>query len=204
MPSNHNPFPRPSALDQRYLTELSEVAKRCYERGWCAGTAGNFSLRGQSGIVWLSPSGVRKGDLTANLFIALGLEDAKPISPESGKASAEAPLHVGIYRANPNAKSVVHVHPPAVTKLSFNAKNLVFEGKEMQKALGLPGHEEKLDIPVIANTQDMDALGKNAVKILNAKAPVVILAGHGVYGFGKSPQEALNFIEGLEFLCATI
>ena len=74
-----NPHPSPSPLQKRLLGEVVEAASRCYELGWTVATAGNFSIRGNPGIVWQSPSGVPKGSLSPRSFIAINEETARPV-----------------------------------------------------------------------------------------------------------------------------
>ena len=200
-----NPFPVPTRLQKVYLAELVGVAKACYDRGWSHGTAGNFSLRGSDGLVWQSPSGLNKGALDPTAFIAIDLATAKPVVPQSARPSQEMPVHLGIYRAVSGAVSVVHTHPPALVERSRQGKDLVFKGEEMQKHLGCHDHLETLVVPVLKNPtpEEMPALTDGVAAFIKAKVPMVVLATHGVYAWGRSPMEALSFIEAAEFLCST-
>ena len=202
---NANPFPVPSALEKVYLQELVQCAKACYDRGWSWGTAGNFSLRGHDGIVWQSPSGLNKGALDPKNFIAIDLETTTPITPQSARPSQEMPVHLGIYRAVEDAMSVVHTHPPALVELSRSGKDLVFQGQEMQKHLGCHDHLQTLTVPVLRNPtpSEMPALTVDVAQFIRKGVPMVILATHGVYAWGKSPMEALSYVEAVEFLCRT-
>lgn len=198
-----NPFPVPSPLDKVLLTELVQVAKECYARGWSWGTAGNFSLRGRDGVIWQSPTGVCKGDLRADLFVPVNLETEKALQVSIHRASAEMPVHAGIYKYVSDAKCVVHTHPPAVVELSRKKEKITFSGEEMSKALGLKSHTEVLTIPVLPNATPEEMLTYSGkIKAgLGDTAKVVVLAGHGVWAWGQSPKEALGFIEALDVLC---
>lgn len=200
-----NPFPCPSPLEQVYLRELVDVARRCYDRGWSHGTAGNFSLRGRNGLIWQSPTGLCKGELDARHFIAVDLASAQAVSPQSAKPSGEMPVHLGIFRSVKAAMTVVHTHPPFLVAASRDGKALQFQGEEMQKHLGAFDHLEKISIPVIRNVTpgDMPKMSEQTGKHINEKVPMVILSAHGVYAWGRTPMEALSFIEAAEFLCKT-
>jgi ribulose-5-phosphate 4-epimerase/fuculose-1-phosphate aldolase len=199
----HNPFPVPSPLDKILLAELVQVAQECYNRGWSWGTAGNFSLRGSNGVVWQSPTGVCKGDLRAELFVPVDLETEKEMQFSIHRASAEMPVHAGIYKFVADAKCVVHTHPPALVGLSRNRKKLTFSGEEMGKALGLKSHTEALTIPVLPNAtpEEMLSYSGRIKSGLGDTAKVVVLEGHGVWAWGRTPKEALGFIEALDILC---
>jgi methylthioribulose-1-phosphate dehydratase len=205
MKATRNPFPQPTALERVLLKELTRCAKACYDRGWSHGTAGNFSLRGRDGIVWQSPSGLNKGELNPEHFIPIALETAEVIWPLEVRPSAEMPMHVGIYRAVEAAMAVVHSHPPALVELSRPGKTLVFKGEEMQKHLGCKDHDETLKLPVIENPslKAMRGMVDGVAEYVNPKVPMVVLASHGVYAWGKTPMEALSLLEAAEFLCRT-
>ena len=172
-----NPFPLPTPLEKIMLRELANVAARCYDRGWSWGTAGNFSIRGQGRLIWQSPTGLCK--------------------------SAEMPVHAGIYKHVSEAKCVVHTHPPFAVLASRGKKELRFQNEEMTKALGLTSHTEILIIPVLPNgtPEEMKLYSPRVKGGVGDVAKVVVLEGHGVWAWGKTPMEALAYLEALEFLC---
>ena len=198
-----NPFPVASSLQQRRLDQIVKIAALTYSRGWNAGTAGNFSVRGSDDILWQSPSGVAKGKMRWQQFIPVSIKTCQGILPLSARPSAEMPLHAGIYRELLWVNAVVHVHPPYAVRASRNLSNLSFIDKEMNKAFGVDSHETEIVIPVIPNTQDMLTLGSNLRDYLRPGIQVLMLRDHGIYAFGREPQEALNLIESLEYLCQT-
>lgn len=198
-----NPFPAPSAMQERLLLEMVRVAERCYSRGWSWGTAGNFSVRGSDGVIWQSPTGLCKGELRPELFVAVNLETEKAVEPYTQKPSAEAPVHLGIYKAVPEAGCVVHTHPHESVAMSFAMDQFEFEGEEMGKALGAKTHLESIVIPILANPtpEEMLTFSNRVLAGIKAPAKMVILKGHGVYAWGKTPLEAMGYLEALEFLC---
>ena len=199
----HNPFPSPTAFEKVLLQELAKVAARCYDRGWSWGTAGNFSIRGQGGLIWQSPTGLCKGELRPDLFVAVDLQTESAVEPWTQKPSAEMPVHAGIYKAVPSARCVVHTHPPKVVAASRGRQSLVFRGEEMAKAMGLASHEDSLTIPILPNgsPEEMKSYSPLVKAGIPDVAKVVILEGHGVWAWGKTPMEALAYLEALEFLC---
>lgn len=198
-----NPFPVPTPLQQKRLEQIVKIAALTYSRGWNAGTAGNFSVRGSNGILWQSPSGVPKGKMQSRQFIPVSIASCQSIWPVSPRPSAEMPLHAGIYRELPWVNAVVHVHPPHAVRASKDRAQLSFVEKEMNKAFGVDTHETEIVVPIIPNTQDMLNLGASVAQHLKPGLPVLLLREHGIYAFGKEPQDALNLIESLEYLCQT-
>lgn len=198
-----NPFPLPTPLQSIELKTLVGLTRRTYERGWNFATAGNFSIRGSNRLMWQSPSGVNKGNMYPQQFVPVDIDSLYSPRPDAARPSDETPLHAGIYRNAPMARAVLHVHSPALVRESQRREAMVFEGQEMGKAFGAVEFSERIEIPMIPNTQDMEALGQIVQNHMNPNIPVLILKGHGIYAWGPSSETALSYIEGLEFLCQT-
>jgi len=201
-----NPFPSPTPLEKSLLEELVSVARECYQRGWSWGTAGNFSLRGHDDLIWQSPSGVCKGNLRADHFVPIDLQTEKALQVSIHNASGEMPVHAGIYKVVPEARCVVHTHPPSLVRLSRGKNKLVFSNQEMAKALGLTSHTETLSISVLPNPTptEMVHYSRKIKEGIGDIAKVVILEGHGVWAWGHSPIEALGYAEALDLLCQQV
>jgi methylthioribulose-1-phosphate dehydratase len=182
------------------LAGLIEFGRQASARGWVPATSGNFSVRAGDGCL-ITRSGLDKGHLEPGDLIAVALEGGLPPG-----VSAEAPLHLERYRSDPSIGAVLHVHTVAATVLSrVDAKRgaVRLEGFEMQKALeGFATHEGFADLPVFENAQDTEALAHRVRERLGADAvvPGYLLAGHGMYAWGRTLREARRHVEGLEFL----
>jgi len=184
---------------------LMSIIKRITARGWCPATAGNFSvLIGSNPLrMLISPSGVDKNLLSADDLLVVN-EKVEVISG-TGKPTAEGLIHAAVYQTRA-ARSVLHIHTVANTVLSEKHLKLGFieiSGYEILKALpGVTSHQHKELIPIFANSQDMTRLSQDIFKKLqkdkNIKA--VLLAGHGLYTWGESPQAAYQHLEAFEFL----
>ncbi len=173
-------------------------------RHWVPATSGNFSVRIDEGHVAITRSGVDKGALTSADILIQPL--AAPLLPRS---SAEAPLHLALYRRHAAIGAIFHVHAPASTVLArLHGPGLLrLTGWELQKALpGITSHEEAVDVPVFANDQDTERLSalvdeRFEAPVAGARlAPGYLLAGHGLYAWGASPKEAARHLEALETL----
>jgi len=182
-------------------TETAAEAKRLSALGFLACTAGNLSCKLGDGTIAMSPSGVDKGALTLEDFILLG-DDGRPRPPDARKPSDETALHVGLYRLV-GCAAVCHGHPPHAVALSLGPASLLrFSGIEMQKAFaGTSTHEGELVLPVIDNSQDMEVLRTRAAAVLHPAVPAVVVRGHGVYAWGRTPKEAARHLETVEWLC---
>ncbi len=197
--SSLHPFVQPSPLLKRDLKRLLELAQLSFSRAWNPGTGGNFSLRQDQNLCWVSASGKHKGLLTVEDFLPIGINDAQPVAPCLRKPSDETALHCAIYRASEEARAVLHVHTPHT--VAMVKKPLLLSDNEMLKVFGFPTHETEIEVPSLPNTQDMQNLGLSVAPYLNHQLKVLVLEGHGVYAWGRTADEAMYRIEALEYLC---
>ena len=180
---------------------LVAIGRFAAARGWVPATSGNFSHRIDARTIAVTRSGVDKGNLSAQSIAALALDE--PLPPG---VSAETPLHLARYRADARIGAIVHVHTVAATVLSrlYAADGaLRLSGFEMHKALdGVTTHESEVTVPIFANAQDTVALAQSVEAQLggNPATPGYLLAGHGLYAWGATMDEARRHLEGLEFL----
>lgn len=183
------------------LAALAAEARRIAGLGFLACTAGNASVRLPDGTIAMSPSGVDKAALQPADFILLG-EDGRPKGGDTRKPSDETALHLALYRAA-GCGAVCHGHPPHAVAMSLGAAQAIrFHGIEMQKAFaGVATHERELLLPVIENSQDMAVLASRALAARREEVPAVLVRGHGVYAWGRTPAEAGRHLETVEWLC---
>jgi methylthioribulose-1-phosphate dehydratase len=193
-------------VSEQILTQLAGEAARLASLGFMACTAGNVSacLEREPLVVAMSPSGVDKGQLKQVDFIRVGA-DARPLPPDQRKPSDEALLHLRLYQAL-GCSAVCHGHPPHAVALSLGAEGIIgVQGIEMQKAFaGTATHLCERNLPVVANSQDMEELSRWVLAARNPAVPAVVVRGHGVYAWGASVREAARHLETVEFLCRVL
>src|SRR5579863_2097790 len=142
---------------------LCATARWCYARGWVPATSGNFSVRNRDGAhILISPSGLDKGVMTMADLLETDLE-GRP-ADAAKKPSAETRLHAVIYRARPDAASILHVHTVWNTILSgrfAGAGYVPLEGYEILKGLeGVTTHEYEERVPILRNSQNYEDLAQ--------------------------------------------
>ena len=193
-----------SAADPR--NALIDAGAFFHSRGWAPATGGNYSARTDSGLV-LTASGTHKGHLRAEDLLATDLEGT-PLQSER-KTSAETALHVALYAMDPAIGSVLHTHSPQATVLSLHhaqAGLFGLQGYEMLKAFaGITTHATRLQLPILANDQNMERLAARAIPAIQATdacAPGLLISGHGLYAWGCDVAEARRHVEAFEFLFA--
>ena len=87
-------------------------------------------------------------------------------------------------------------------RLYAGAGHIRLEGYELLKAFhGNTTHDDSIDVPVFANTQDMPTLAAQVDALLDRK-PLwgYLIDGHGLYAWGRDMAEARRHLEAFEFL----
>lgn len=184
---------------------LAGAGRDFYGRGWVLGTSGNFSAVESFEPLRLAitASGADKGALTSRHILQI---DARgEVTGGRGRPSDEARLHLTVVRVR-GAGAVLHTHSVWSTILSeafAEDGRLVIEGFEMLKGLAnVCTHEHRESLPIIENSQDMEALAR-ALKDVLERYPDshgVLLRRHGLYTWGRDLAEAKRHVEILEFL----
>ena len=191
------------------VADVMEMGRFAASRGWVPATSGNFSVRIDVKTIAITRSGCDKGSL-ADGDILIQPIDA-PLLPGS---SAEAALHLSLYRTRPAVGAIFHAHSLAAAVLgqaTLPQASLILTGWELQKAItGVTSHEQTIEVPVFANDQDIEALSHRVlarwIEPPNAdhRAPGYLLAGHGLYAHGGTPADAIRHHEALDAVFSQI
>jgi methylthioribulose-1-phosphate dehydratase len=191
---------------------ICELCRQFYGLGWVSGTGGGISIRGAEGI-YIAPSGVQKERLDpADVFLLDGddLSQGRVLRAPADsalKVSECQPLFFHAFRDRA-AGAVIHSHSVwavLAAKLSSprgEAGVFVSEGLEMHKGLRGKGCRDRVEIPIIANTareaELADSMG--AAMAAHPDVDAVIVAGHGIYVWGRDWVQAKTQAECLDFL----
>ncbi|MFN8221377.1 MAG: methylthioribulose 1-phosphate dehydratase [Fimbriimonadales bacterium] len=174
-----------------------------HARGWSPGTGGNYSYVQslEPFRLVVSPSGIDKGTLSPEKLLVV--DEKGTVVEGNGKPSAETLLHVAIAQRW-GGKVIVHTHSIWNTIASLRpGRAFEIEGLEMLKALeGNTTHEASELVPVVDNSQDMEALSGVLADTAEQfpRAHGVLLRGHGLYTWGDSIAQAQRHLEAFEFL----
>jgi methylthioribulose-1-phosphate dehydratase len=115
-------------------------------------------------------------------------------------------LHLQIYRRFPLATMVLHTHSrtqSVASRLYLERGTVRLQGWELQKALdGHTTHADVVEIPVFPNTQHMPELLAQVDAWLDSGKPLqaYLIAGHGLYTWGRDAEQARRHLDALEFL----
>jgi methylthioribulose-1-phosphate dehydratase len=186
---------------QQACQSIIEAGRFLNQRGWVPATSSNFSLRLASGEIAITASGYHKGELTAEAVMRV---DADGAPLEARKPSAETLLHTALYKRFADIGAVLHTHSVHATVLSrLYPTEVLFEDYELLKAFrGVETHETRIAIPIFPNDQDIPRLSARIDRWLGAHPPVpgYLIAGHGLYTWGRDMKEALRHVEAFEVL----
>ncbi|HEU4683039.1 MAG TPA: methylthioribulose 1-phosphate dehydratase [Nitrospira sp.] len=192
-----------------YADDLAETARWAHRNGWAPATSTNYSVRlppeAAPAICAITASGVDKGTIDAGDIVAVdgaglavGCPDLRP--------SAETPLHLMLYRTT-DAGAVLHTHSLAAALLSRTEMpeggRLILSGWELLKGLGgITTHEQDVVLPIFPNSQDIPKLATVIEAHLTVAAACYgfLLAGHGIYVWGKDLRTAKRHLEVFEFI----
>ncbi|HTW25911.1 MAG TPA: class II aldolase/adducin family protein [Acetobacteraceae bacterium] len=164
------------------------------QKGLVAGTEGNVSARAADGTVWMTPSNVNKGEVTAGMLVRLDLE-ARVIEGERAPTS-ERYMHLEFYRQRPGAGGVAHGHPVFATAFAAAGRKLP---RDILPEL----------IAVIGDIALVPYARPSSPKLAAAIAPycqyhnVFLLQNHGAIAVGRDVRDAYHRLEVAEAYAKT-
>jgi len=176
--------------EREILESLCEACRRLHERNLLAAGDGNLSARLPDGRIAMTPSGVAKAWIRPRDFAFLSLEGGIL----KGNPSSERLMHLAIYESCPEAKVIVHAHPPTAIAWTVARPEL----KEMpcealpEIILGAGA------IPIVPYARPGTADLGEALKPFLPIHRLLVMARHGAVCWGEDAAEAAGGIERLE------
>lgn len=163
--------------------EVLDVAKELLAKGLVEGTSGNVSARLDDGTVWITPSSVPYETMMLDDLVRISMDDE--VLEGERHPSSERALHLAVYRAYPEIRSVIHAHPVHATMFAVARQPIPAVIDEF--AIYVGG-----DVPVCEYAQSgTPAVGDVAVAQLG-QVGAALLANHGMVAVGTEPRKALQ------------
>lgn len=175
--------------------QIAGTLARIYAGGMTTTSGGNISIREDNGDLWITPSGVDKGELKATDIVCVRADGR---AEGLHAPSSEYPFHRAIYERRPDLHAIIHAHPPALVSFSIVRQvpdtNVLPQVQHVCGAVGyapyaLPGSE---------------ALGERIAQEFEKGYNAVIMENHGTVVGGSSLERAYQRFETLEFCARTI
>lgn len=174
--------------------QLVAIMNRIYHNGMTTLSGGNLSILEENGDLWITPSGIDKGNLTSKDIMCV-TADGKIVGPH--RPSIELPFHRAIYAKRPDFRAVVHAHPPALVSFSIVHQipntSIIPQAQRVCGPVGFakygpPGSEE---------------LGRHMANCFGEGYNVVVLENHGAATGGPDLLTAFQRLETLDFCART-
>ena len=180
----------------REIEDCLALNKSLKENNLVKLTWGNASVLSEDGkSIVIKPSGVNFSDLTYSQLCIVDLYSGRLIS--GMKPSVDTAIHLEIYKAFPEIKSIIHSHSKFATSWA--------QALEPIPILGTTHADYFLgDVPVARQLEEFELdeyeknLGQSVVdffqsnKINPLNIPAILLPGHGVMVFSDSPKRTLE------------
>ncbi len=170
--------------------QLVTIMNRIYQYGMTTTSGGNLSIRDENGDIWITPSGIDKGNLT-RADINCVKPDGTILGPH--KPSVELPFHKQIYALRPDLHGVLHAHPPTLVAFSLARKipniHLIPNATLVCGSVAMA----KYDVPGSAQ------LGKNIAEKFAEGHNTVMMENHGVVCGASDLFHAFMAFETLDF-----
>lgn len=180
---------------EKIKAEICAVGKKLWMRSYVDGNGGNISYRLTPDAVLCTPTLTSKFDLTPEHICLVDLQGNQLAG--SHPRTSEILLHLEIYKSVPEAKGVVHCHPPHATAYAITGRVPptciipefeVFVGRVAVSPYETPG------------TQKFAETVLPFVKSHNT----VLLSNHGIVCWADTVTHAEWYAEVLETYCATL
>ncbi len=174
--------------------KVAEILKRIYTFGMTTTSGGNISMKDDEGNIWITPSAVDKGNLSAADIVQIDRNgEVRGLHPPS----SELPFHLAIYKIRPDIRGIIHAHSPIL--VSFSIIQKVPNTRIIPQAYQLCGKTGYAPYELPGS----EALGQSIAREFEKGINAVIMENHGTVVGGYSLQDAFARFETLEFCAQT-
>jgi L-fuculose-phosphate aldolase len=175
--------------EEQARADIVEVGRRLWERGYVASNDGNISVRLDDHRLITTPKNVSKGFMTPDMMVVTDL-DGRKIAGERDPSS-ELKMHLEVYRNRPDARAVVHAHPPTAT--GFAVAGIALDRAILAEVITTLG-----SIPIAEyatpSTEELPAAVRKYVKAHDG----LLLANHGALALAGDVMQAYYRMETIE------
>lgn len=175
--------------------EIILTGKKLWDRQYVDGNGGNMSVRLDEKHVVCTPTLCSKRDMRVEDLSLVDLENRKICG--GSRPTSEILLHLEIYKGVPEAKAVVHCHPPYATAYAITGTvppgNLIPEQEVFVGPVALAPYE----------TPGTMAFAKTVLPFVR-NHNTILLANHGIVCWGDTITHAEWYVEVVDTYCKTV
>jgi L-fuculose-phosphate aldolase len=169
--------------------DIVEIGRRLYARGYTASNDGNISVRIDGERLLMTPRSVCKGFMDPSMLCITDLDGRKIEGLRD--PSSEMLMHLEVYRQRPDARAVVHAHPPIAT--GFAVAGIPLDRAVLAEVVTTLGSVPIADYAT-PSTQELPAAVREYVKAHDG----MLLANHGALTIGADLYSAYYKMETIE------
>jgi len=175
--------------------EIIRVGRKLWERQYVDGNGGNISYRIAQKYVICTPTMCSKGDLVTEDLSLIDLENVRLCGERPH--TSEILLHLEIYKAVPQARAVIHCHPPHAT--AYAITGLLPPGNVIPE-------QEVFVGPVAVTPYETPGTEKFAESVLPyvRNHNTILLGNHGIVCWADTVTHAEWLVEIVDTYCRTI
>jgi L-fuculose-phosphate aldolase len=174
----------------RLFEEIRDACSHLHARGMLAAADGNVSVRISDETIAITPARVNKARLRRGSLARVAL-DGRILK---GRPSTERAMHLAVYRNCPEARAVVHAHPPTAIAWTLARPEMSELPTDALPELLLAAGRVPIVPYARPGTEDM----ATALLPFLPAHRLLLLARHGALAWGESMEEAVNGIERVE------
>ena len=177
---------------QKAKEEVLWGCRLMVERGYLLGTVGNLSARADgTDLVVITPTSLPYDTMTEEDLVVVNLNGE--IVSGKHQPSIECSMHLGVYRARPELRALVHTHSKYATTVSLIKELDIMPAIDTEQSLYLGG-----DINIVPfafpGSKELAEYVKEGIGT-NAG---LLMANHGALGVGISMKDAVIASEIIE------
>ena len=170
---------------QKAKEEVLWGCRLMVERGYLLGTVGNLSARADgTDLVVITPTSLPYDTMTEEDLVVVNMNGE--IVSGKHQPSIECSMHLGVYRARPELRALVHTHSKYATTVSLIKELDIMPAIDTEQSLYLGGDINIVPFAFPGSKELADyvkeGIGTNAG---------LLMANHGALGVGISMKDAV-------------
>ena len=175
--------------DEQLRSDIVEVGRRLWQRGYVASNDGNISARLDERTLLATPRSVSKGFMTPDMIVTCDMAGKKIAGDRD--PSSELLMHLAVYELRPDVQAVVHAHPPLAT--GFAVAGIALDRAVLAEVITTLG-----SVPIAEygtpSTAELPVAVRKYIKVHDG----LLLANHGALTAGTDLFGAYYKMETIE------